>query len=60
MKTVKITDNEFAGKEEWYGPLFKCPICEKERIFSSFKFCPMCGIEIEHDHKDYSYDEDIE
>jgi len=32
-----------AGKDEWYGMLYKCCYCGCENIWYNFKFCPDCG-----------------
>jgi rRNA maturation endonuclease Nob1 len=36
-----------AEYNEWWGPLYNCPFCDKLILWSNFKFCPLCGKSLE-------------
>jgi len=44
MKTTKV---KYITEDEWYGKIFTCKKCDKEFIWEDFKYCPMCGLEID-------------
>ena len=54
---IKISDKDKSGMEEWWCMWYVCPNCKAGKkdedeyssghIYSSFKFCPDCGIELE-------------
>jgi hypothetical protein len=44
---VKITGDDYDGKDEMYCDWYKCPKCYTPEIAIGFKYCPMCGEKIE-------------
>ena len=46
-KKVKITKRLYSHWDEWYVACFTCPSCKENHIFSSYKFCPDCGVEVQ-------------
>ena len=50
MKKEQINFSEFksTGYEESYYEWFECPICKKDGIARSDKFCMGCGVGIIH------------
>jgi hypothetical protein len=46
---VKITQDNFVGFDcNVYEPVFQCE-CGYDGIYWDYKFCPMCGVELEID-----------
>jgi RecJ-like exonuclease len=41
LKKKKIL--EVAHWDEFWGPEYACPFCQVEKLCDDFKFCPMCG-----------------
>lgn len=56
-KVVTITDTELIDLQEIYTLVYNCPNCstddEPGLILGSFKYCPMCGVKIEFNTKEY-------
>ena len=41
-----IKTSETLGKGELYWHFFECPNCKKQDVIHGYKYCPVCGIEI--------------
>ena len=46
------------GKEEKYREIFDCPRCEETELFYNYKFCPMCGFELDWSFIDEEYEKE--
>jgi len=50
MDKIKIGEQDSTGMDEWWCMWFRCPKCKagsvSGHIYSSFKFCPDCGVEL--------------
>lgn len=46
-KTVKIGNEQNQGKDELYTWFYSCPECWEVNIIRRFKYCPICGVELE-------------
>lgn len=45
-KSIRISEKDNQGKEEWWCDWYRCPNCNKSNIAGNFKFCPMCGVKL--------------
>jgi hypothetical protein len=43
---IKIDIDDSTGYDELYTEWFNCPKCTCDKILSSYKYCPNCGIKI--------------
>lgn len=43
---VRITSQMSLGKDELYTEWFRCPECRDSYIAVEFRYCPICGNEI--------------
>jgi rubrerythrin len=32
-----------SGWDEFYGPIYKCPFCNKDNLQDNYNYCPICG-----------------
>ena len=46
-RLVKIVEGSYEFKDEWWGGVYDCPNCKKEKIWGQFNYCPNCGYKIE-------------
>ena len=46
-RLVKIVEDSYESKDEWWGGVYDCPNCKTETIWRDFKYCPNCGYKIE-------------
>ena len=43
---VVIPELNYEYKDEYYGPYYECPRCNKVEIEIRHNYCPYCGIRI--------------
>ena len=46
-------------KDEWYGEIYICGHCGIMEIWSHFKYCPNCGLELVWDTMDFYKEDDF-